>query len=246
VVTNGNPAAFSVSAIGSPTLTYQWRINGTNAVNGGNLSGANASTLNLAAVSTSDAMNYDVIVANTFGSATSGIAALTVVLAPTITNQPQSLTVTNGSPALFTVVAGGTAPLAYQWLKGGTNLTDGGNVSGSSTYALALSTTTAGDAGDYTVVITNAYGSATSSVATLTVVVPVLAPSFQSVTLGNGSVNFVWSATPGGTYQLQYSLDLTPGSWTSIGPPVTASGTTLSASDTVGPDPQRFYRVVGQ
>ncbi|MGD0016745.1 MAG: immunoglobulin domain-containing protein [Verrucomicrobiia bacterium] len=88
---------------------------------------------------------------------------------PMITSQPQSLTVTNGNPAAFSVTASGIAPLIYQWQKDGTNLVNGGNVSGATTNTLTLSTTTTNDDGNYTVIITNTYGSVTSSVATLTV-----------------------------------------------------------------------------
>jgi len=48
------------------------------------------------------------------------------------------------------------------------DLTDGGNVSGSATTNLLLSSATMSDAGDYTVVITNAWGNVTSSIASLT------------------------------------------------------------------------------
>ena len=42
--------------------------------------------------------------------------------APTITGQPQGLTVLTPSPATFTVVATGTAPLAYQWKRNGVDI----------------------------------------------------------------------------------------------------------------------------
>ena len=83
---------------------------------------------------------------------------------PTITNQPQGVTVTEGNSASFAVGASGTAPLLYQWyfntnvlLTGGTNST------------LLLSNVSFNDAGDYSVVISNSVGTAASSFATLTV-----------------------------------------------------------------------------
>ena len=45
--------------------------------------------------------------------------------APTIMAQPSNETVTAGQTATFTVSASGSAPLSYQWQKGGTNI-DGG------------------------------------------------------------------------------------------------------------------------
>ena len=65
------------------------------------------------------------VVSNTAGTVTSSAATLTVnaaVIAPTITTQPVNQTVTAGATATFTVVAGGTAPLSYQWQKNGVNI----------------------------------------------------------------------------------------------------------------------------
>ena len=47
------------------------------------------------------------------------------------------------------VDATGTAPLSYQWQKGGTNLTDGGNRSGSTTRLLTITNLAPADAGTY-------------------------------------------------------------------------------------------------
>jgi hypothetical protein len=89
--------------------------------------------------------------------------------APGIATQPQSLAVTNGTPAAFTVTATGTPTLSYQWRKNGTALANGGNITGATTSNLSLTTTSTNDAAGYAVVVTNAYGAITSSVATLTV-----------------------------------------------------------------------------
>jgi hypothetical protein len=59
--------------------------------------------------------------------------------------------------------------LAYQWRKGGNNLTDGGRISGTTTAILSLSGVQAADAGSYDVVVSNTAGTATSQVARLTV-----------------------------------------------------------------------------
>jgi len=90
---------------------------------------------------------------------------------PSITGNPQSLTLTEGQSATFTVSAGGSTPLAYQWQR---NLS---NIPGatSSTYSIASVQTNA--AGSFRCVISNAYGSVTSAAATLTVNVPVPTPA---------------------------------------------------------------------
>jgi hypothetical protein len=87
-------------------------------------------------------------------------------LAPSITTQPQGQSIAVGGNATFNVTANGTLPLTYQWRKGGTNL------AGQTTAALGLTNATAGIAGDYSVLIANSVGAATSVVAVLTISVP--------------------------------------------------------------------------
>ena len=69
-------------------------------------------------------------------------------------------------------------------------------------------------------------------------------PEFQAVTLTNNLLNLTWSTEAGGTYQLQYTSDLSSGNWTNLGSAVTASGATLSTTDSLTNGPQRFYRLV--
>ena len=94
----------------------------------------------------------------------------TLALAPAITVQPTTnVTVPYAGSAAFSVAATGMTPLSYQWSRNGSPLSDGGPYSGSATANLALNGVTDNNAGSYAVVITNAYGSVTSTVATLTV-----------------------------------------------------------------------------
>lgn len=76
---------------------------------------AGSPVLQLNNVTTNRIGNYQVIITSPSGSVTSSIATLTFVFPPSITNQPASITVTNGGSANFTVAASGTAPLSYQW-----------------------------------------------------------------------------------------------------------------------------------
>jgi len=84
-------------------------------------------------------------------------------LAPTILSQPQSLSVTIGNSATFTVTASGASPLAYQWQFNNTNLTDGAQITGSQSNVLTLSSVTLANAGTYQVIVTNVYGSTNAS-----------------------------------------------------------------------------------
>ena len=69
-----------------------------------------------------------------------------------------------GSNATFSVTASGPAPLSYQWFYNGTNL-----LAGATNTVLALANVQTNQAGSYTVVVTNAYGSVTSAPASLLV-----------------------------------------------------------------------------
>jgi uncharacterized repeat protein (TIGR01451 family) len=155
----GDNTTFIVTASGG-SLQYQWRFGGTN------IAGATSSTYSLNNIQPANAGNYSVVVSNSFGSTTSTPALLTVLVPPSITTQPQSLTVIVGNSANFLAAASGSAPLSYQWRLNGTNLA---NANGPS---LDISSAQPSDAGNYSLVVTNAAGSVTSLVATLTVVVP--------------------------------------------------------------------------
>jgi hypothetical protein len=234
-VTNGNPAAFSVTAIGTHPLSYQWETNGVS------LAGATGSALDIGSTTTNDAATYTVVINNPYGAVTSSPAVLIVGVPPAISSGPLPLTVTNGSPAAFSVMASGTPPLGYQWQMDGTNTIDGGEISGSAASTLTLSATETANSGSYDVIVANSFGSVTSSVVTLNVVFV-----FQSAAQGNGAINFSWTTTPGVSYQVQYTTDLSTSNWINLGTAILATNGETSASDILGPDPQRFYRVIQQ
>jgi parallel beta-helix repeat protein len=85
-------------------------------------------------------------------------------VAPRIVTQPGNLTICQGNPATFTVGVSGTPPLSYQWYFNASPVqTNGTNAS------LTFPSAQHSNEGSYHVVVTNAYGSATSSNASLTV-----------------------------------------------------------------------------
>ncbi|MBA4388411.1 MAG: hypothetical protein C0404_10555 [Verrucomicrobia bacterium] len=89
-----------------------------------------------------------------------------VVVKPSITAQPANQSVAVGQAATFSVTATGTAPISYQWRKSSTN------ISGATASSYTTPAATSSDNGaQFTVVVANSAGSATSGVATLTVTV---------------------------------------------------------------------------
>ncbi|MDR3659290.1 MAG: immunoglobulin domain-containing protein, partial [Mycobacterium sp.] len=164
-VTNnlGGNVSFSVTAAGSSTLYYQWQQGNVT------LPGQTGSTLTLNNIADSAAGNYTVIVSNLNGVVTSAAATLYILHPPSFVSQPASLTVNQGDSATFNVSMNGRSPFSYQWYHAATSITPWLPVTGNH---VTLNNVTANDAGAYTVQVTNADGSATSQVATLTVIVP--------------------------------------------------------------------------
>jgi uncharacterized repeat protein (TIGR03803 family) len=70
-----------------------------------------------------------------------------------------------------------------------------------------------------------------------------IGPVFKAITLANGALTLTWSTDVGSTYQLQDKSDLNSANWVNLGSPIIATGSTLSATDSVAADPQRYYRV---
>ncbi|HXP63751.1 MAG TPA: hypothetical protein VN829_24810, partial [Dongiaceae bacterium] len=165
----GTQVSFSVSALGSTSLSYQWFRNGTNLVAGTNVSGASTSTLTLSNLLGGEGGAYTAIVSDPYGQAISAAANL-VVIDPFITNQPASLQIALGQPAVFDIGVAGTAPLAYRWRK------DGTNIAGATAATLSLPSAQGTDAGIYQVVVTNHFGKTTSALASLSVNVVAVDP----------------------------------------------------------------------
>ena len=243
--------SFTVAAVGSPTLTYQWQHAGTN------LPGAQSATLNLTAISFINAGSYTAVVSNGLGNAvTSSVATLTLI-DPAILAQPVSRTNNYGTTATFSVTGASASALSYQWRTNGVNLPEGGQFTGTAANSLSVSSVAFANAGNYTVVVTSSGGSVTSSVAVLTVNDPIITSqpanqtnaagttaSFTVTAAGTATVGYQWqragtnvpSATSA-TLSLPTvsQIDATNGNYTvivsGVGLSVTSSPVTLTVVD---------------
>ncbi len=235
-VTAGQTATFTVVATGTAPLAYQWQKNGAS------ISGATAASYTTPATTISDSGSaFAVVVTNTAGTVTSASATLTVnpaPVAPAITTQPVNQTVTAGQTATFTVVATGTAPLAYQWQK------NGASIAGATSASYTTPATTTSDGGStFAVVVTNTAGTVTSASATLTVnpapVAPAITtqPGNQTVTAGQ-TATFTVVAT--GTAPLAYQWRK---NGANIAGATAASYTTPAATLAVNPAPAPTIQV---
>lgn len=172
-VVSGTTATFTAAFSGSPAPTVQWQRNPGGNTAWADIAGATglsyttpATTLTGGSANNGDA--YRAVGTNAAGNAVTNAATLTVTaasVAPTITAHPQNSEVVVGQAATFSVVAAGTAPLAYQWRRNGVNIS-GANSSSYTTPATLL-----GDDGDtFDVVVSNGTApNATSNTAVLTV-----------------------------------------------------------------------------
>lgn len=158
-------------------------------------------------VTTNQTGDYRVIVSDASGSVTSEVATVTVVLPPAIVSQPTPQSAFVASNALFEVIADGTLPLRYQWRFNGAEL------AGATNTSMLIGSVATNDAGDYSVVITNDYGSITSSVAKLTVIAlpPAIAihPGSLIVPLGSNAM-FSVIATGSPPLSFQWAFNEAP------------------------------------
>ena len=177
--------------------------------------------------------------ASTQASATTAAAASTGTAAPTISTQPASQTVTIGTTATFTVSAAGTGPFTYQWKK------NGSAISGATSASYNTPSTSAPDNGaGFTVVISNAGGSVTSTNALLTVnssPAYTVYPGFIGTDLNNNT-HGAWQDNQ--IYIEILGSDITTGalSWVSYDGTVTAASVAdnTAAHAVTGPNGQTY------
>jgi Zn-dependent metalloprotease len=195
----GGSATFSVTAVGNPTLRYQWLKNGVP------IAGATSNEITVTNVQAVDYGYYSVIISNGAGTAVSDGALLAVAFTgpPIITHQPASRTATAGQTAQFAVDALGGVPLTYQWevsTNGGVAwaaLPDNLIYSGATTKTLSVVTSTDLSNNLYRVTITGG-GTVTSDPALLIVLAPNL---IANGTFGSGLTGWTYFDNPAGSGQ---------------------------------------------
>jgi hypothetical protein len=121
-VTAGGTTSFSVTATGTPALSYQWFRVPAGQTTGTAIAGATAATYNVpasATATTNDQDQYYVVVSNPYGQAISQRATLAVGagILLQITGQPVTQYVDEGTPATYQVTAVSSSPLSYQWFE---------------------------------------------------------------------------------------------------------------------------------
>ncbi len=194
----GSTVSFNVWAEGPGTLTYQWYLNGMA------IPGQTATNFSLTGLVAADSANYSVVATTAHGSVTSAVPLLVTASLPPVTLVPATEERWLGFPLSFAPASLPDQQLSFQWEHNGTPITGATN----STYSTP---TAAGSVGSYTLVISNSFGSATSSVAVFT---GYLTPpnTYVSTVLGdkpltyfrldetNGNVAYDYAGGDNGTY----------------------------------------------
>jgi hypothetical protein len=208
--------------------TYKGNVfSGANSVTGGSADAANNAESVFLPAGTSGSFTVTVTAANinsdgvpnSGGSLDQDFALVifngsTSCVAASVSGQPSPQTVCAGTPATFSVTAGGTSPFTYQWRKNTVNI---GGANGSS-YTIA--SPAPGDAGGYDCVVTNGCGNATSNAAALTVNVGASISGQPSPATTCVGQPFAFSVTAGGTpaptYQWRKGGTAIPGATSSM------------------------------
>ncbi len=166
-------------------MTYQWLSNGVPLLDPTALT----STLSLTPTAVNFTADYSLEVNNYWGTITSAVTH--VVFLPTtpafFTSKPAPITRYAGAPsALFACSADGTPPYTYQWKKNGSNYGSPTTTSSTTNVLIVPGPLSSGDAADYSVTLSNGYGSPTNSEdPALTVITPAAGTYAAEVTALN-------------------------------------------------------------
>jgi hypothetical protein len=189
VLLNGT-LLLQAAATGSGPISWQWRFNGTQ------LPGETNASLFIDYLRNEDAGTYDVFALNSGGAAFSSAAQVLIAESPYISTAPPAVFGTNaGSNVTFTVTAGGSAPLTYQWKR------DGVDIPGATVPALTLTNLILTDSANYTLAVSNAYGVANATTLLQVLIRPAVTNHIVSQTVLQGA-NATFTLTAGPNHPL--------------------------------------------
>ena len=151
---------------------------------------------------------------------------------PVITLQPTNVSVPIGSNATFTISATGATPLSYFWRSNSVP------ISGANLTNYTVSNVQLASSGSlFSCVVSNSYGTATSSNAVLTVQLP---PYFTAPQFTNGTFQAILNGTPSSSYVVYVSSNLV--NWVTLKTVTTTAGGSTNVTDASGGLQLRFYR----
>jgi alpha-tubulin suppressor-like RCC1 family protein len=199
----GTNIVLTATGNGFPSPAQQWFFNDVPLTNSARITGAQTNRLVVTGAEFMDAGNYYAVLTNASGVITSATAAIVVGIPPGLSAPPTNQTWIAGSTSSLFAGATGTEPLTYRWYLGATVLTNSSRISGGDSNILTVSNVLTSDAGTYTLVVTNPFGSITSTAIVAVVVPPAFTrqPAGASVPVG---MPLTLSAAVSGTAPLNY------------------------------------------
>ena len=243
----GASVSLNVQASSSVSMTYQWQKNS------GAIAGETNSTLTFNPALTNSSGNYSVVVANSSGSVTSAIATLMIYQPVSIVTPPARQLVSYGDTAVFNVVADGFPAPTLQWSFKGTNL------AGANSTTLSVPNVTTNQLGNYSVIASNAYSSASGGPATLTMLPSLVTPfagvnglwgqpgTLSVVATGSGTLGYQWykdgvaiGGANGATYYISSLQFTNAGAYSVVVSSAYGSVTNMASSLVVRPSDTLF------
>jgi hypothetical protein len=211
--------ALSITTVLPIGASASWSVNPLTISGGAGATAQSTLTINTTVGTPAGSTNFTVKAENSTNDYSMGDGSLVISepgIAPSITSHPSSATKVVGESVTFSVTASGTSPLSYQWRKNGTDII------GATNDSYTISSVVITDAADYDVVVSNAYGFATSNIATLTVnpASDTTPPDTQILSqptdpTNSDSASFTWTGSDNVTLtaNLVYSYQLDGGGW---------------------------------
>jgi hypothetical protein len=181
----GGNVYLSVSAMGQAPLSYQWTLGNTN------LPGLTNYFLSMNGIQPGQAGAYRVIVNNPYGTVTSAVAQVSVLVPPTVVTPPQGTNVLAGRSFSLSVTAAGSGPLSYRWTF------EGNTINGATNSVLTVTDAQTLNEGVYRAIVSNTAGSVSSSPALVRVIPAgplVISPPASVTAPASTNVSFVVSA----------------------------------------------------
>ena len=206
-IDQGGTLIVPAAASGNPAVTYQWYD-----INNVAQAGQTNATLVISNDMVSD--SYYLVAANTFGTTTSSIVAVTLITGLNVSLGPPTVTLYTGEPVTLTATATGTLPFYYQWNENGSAIANATNASYTAIASLG--------ANAYTCTVTNGYNGITSTNAGPVSLIGVATPTnaFSQMILGDGPIAYWRLNEPSGSaiaydyvggYNGSYGADTTNG-----------------------------------
>jgi hypothetical protein len=248
-VAAGSTATFTAAASGIPTPTLQWQVSTNVGSSWTDIAGATNTTYSFTAAAVDNGKLYRAVFTNTYGTATSTSAALTVEFAPSVTTNPSNQTVSPGATVTFTSAATGNPTPTVKWQSSGDGGTNWSDISGETSTSYSF-TAASGDNGiRYRAVFSNTIGSAESNAATLTVnsssssPTVTTQPTSQTVTAGN-TATFTAAASGSPTPTVQWQVSTDGNNWNAVSDGTGGTTGTYTTATLAAGDNGKQYRAI--